>query len=277
MGALGILFSLIRNSILGTVHMVQKQFKVIGMIPARFASTRFPGKPLALIKGKTLIQRTYENAKNSKSLDEVIVATDHPGIFDHVKEFGGEVVMTSPDCPTGSDRMAEVLQKESRFKDIEIAVNIQGDEPCLESFVIDEVVKILLNDPEAVMSTAVMKIVSEEEAYSSSVPKCTFDLHQNALYFSRALIPSSKAQRFNPETAYYKHIGIYGFRRDFLLKYGQLPRTPLQLAEDLEQLKVLEHGYRIKTAIVESKSIGVDLPEDIQKVERLLCKQSTYS
>lgn len=248
----------------------------MGVIPARYGSSRFPGKPLADICGKSLIQRTYESSKKCDTLDEIFVATDDKRIFDHVLAFGGQAVMTSPSCPTGSERIIEAIEKDPRLKEASIIINIQGDEPCIEPIVIQSVVKILLDDSSAVMSTAVMKIHSEIEALNPSVVKCSMDCHGQALYFSRSLIPGGVGAKYNPSLTYFKHIGIYGYRREFLLTYGRLSQTPLQLAEDLEQLKVLEHGYRIKTAIVESSSISVDNPEDIKKVESLLCKQNTY-
>lgn len=249
--------------------------KVVGIIPARYGSSRFPGKPLASILGKSLIQRTYENTKKCRVLDDIFVATDDSRIFDHVEQFGGKAIMTSSACPTGSDRLIEAVEKNPLLKKAEIIVNVQGDEPCLEPRVIQQVVELLLEDPNTPMSTAVMKIHSEIEALNPSVVKCSMDKQGHALYFSRALIPGGPGAKFNPSLTYFKHIGIYGYRREFLLKYGKLPQTPLQLAEDLEQLKVLEHGYRIKTAIVESVSVSVDHPEDIKKVESLLCKQNT--
>lgn len=248
--------------------------RVIGVIPARFGSTRFPGKPLADIMGKTLIQRTYENAKKCTLLQDLVVATDDKRIFDHVKGFGGHVVMTSEDCPTGTDRLAEVLKNDRKYEQSEIIINIQGDEPCLDPDVIKKVIEILDHDPLAVMSTAIVEL-PPEEAQNSSVVKCVIDKNQNALYFSRALIPAGLSQKIQPNVQYYKHMGIYGYRREFLRHYSELTPTPLMQAESLEQLKVLEHGYRIKAAIVSHESVGVDLPEDIKKVELLLCKQNT--
>lgn len=258
--------------------MFSEKSKTIGIIPARYGSTRFPGKPLALIAGKSLIQRTYESAKSCPLFSSLVVATDDNRIFDHVKDFGGDVVMTSTNCPTGTDRLVDVIKNHSRFSDAALIVNIQGDEPCLEAEVIRKIIAILSADATANMSTAVVKIKSEEEAYNPSVVKCVMDQQQNALYFSRALIPHGRDGRFRREISYYHHLGIYAYRRDFLMKYHELAQTPLQLAEDLEQLKVLEQGYRIKVAVVESHSIGVDTPEDIKRVEELLCrKQNTSS
>lgn len=242
--------------------------RIIGMIPARFGSSRFPGKPLVQISGKSLIQRTYENAMRCNFLQDIYVATDDERIFSHVEGFGGKAVMTSVDCPTGTERLAEAIRL--NFKDVDIVINIQGDEPLLEPEVIREVGQILLDDPIAVMSTAAVRISSEEDALNRSVNKCVIDAQGNALYFSRSLIPGGHSGKWDPQGIYYKHLGIYGYRRDFLLHYADLEATPLQLAEDLEQLKVLEHGFRIKVAVVDSRSIGVDTPEDVIKVERNL-------
>lgn len=257
--------------------MFSAKTKALGIIPARYGSTRFPGKPLSLIAGKSLIQRTYESAKKCSALSSLVVATDDKRIYDHVVSFGGEAIMTSSDCPTGTDRIVDVLKHHTCFSDASLIVNIQGDEPCIEAEVIQKIVVILAEDKNAQLSTAVVKIKSEEEALNPSVVKCVMDQHQNALYFSRALIPSGRTGKFLPEITYYRHVGIYAYRRDFLFQYSALLQTPLQKAEDLEQLKVLEWGYRIKVAVVESDSIGVDTPEDIIKVEQLLCRQNTSS
>lgn len=255
----------------------QKNSFIAAIIPARFGSTRFPGKPLVEILGKTLIQRTYENTKQCSVLSEIIVATDDQRIFDHVKNFGGHVVMTPENCPTGTDRLAYVVQNTPELLNAEIIINVQGDEPCLDPKTIPLLVEALRSDPSAVMSTAVVKLENKEEALSTSEVKCVLSLDNSILYFSRALIPGGLKQGFQTNTSYYKHLGIYAYRPDFLLKYQQLPATPLQLAEDLEQLKVLEYGYKIKAAIVDSASAGVNTPEDIKKVEQELCKQNSFS
>lgn len=251
--------------------------KVVGIIPARFGSTRLPGKPLLPILGKTLLQRTYESARSATALDQLIVATDDERIFAHVKGFGGEVVMTSPDCPTGTDRLAEVVKKYPELKAASVIVNIQGDEPCIDPVAINRAIEVLKQDSQAVMSTIITPLTCKEDALSTAIVKCVIDLNQNALYFSRTLIPSNKRGEFVPSQKYYRHLGLYTYRPDFLLIYPTLPQTPLQMAEDLEQLKVLEHGYRMKVALVDCVSPGVDLPEDIQKVEQWICKQSTSS
>jgi 3-deoxy-manno-octulosonate cytidylyltransferase (CMP-KDO synthetase) len=251
--------------------------KVLGIIPARFASTRLPGKLLLPILGKTLLQRTFENAKQATIVDQLLVATDDQRIFDHVKQFGGQPIMTSINCPTGTDRLAEVLQKYPELLKAEAVVNIQGDEPCVDPQAIEAAVKLLLNDPQASMATLITPLTNEEEALSSSVVKCVKDQQNNALYFSRSLIPSNKKHLFNPQGSYYRHIGLYVFRPAFLLHYQTLPPTPLQLEEDLEQLKVLENGYRIKVAVTEKCGIGVDTHEDLNKIEQWICKQNIFS
>ncbi|HEV8051082.1 MAG TPA: 3-deoxy-manno-octulosonate cytidylyltransferase [Parachlamydiaceae bacterium] len=254
-----------------------KHHHIIGIIPARYGSSRFPGKPLVEILGKSLIQHTYESTKRCKELDELIVATDDQRIYDHVKNFGGNVVMTPVDCETGSDRLAFVLQNDPRLQKAEIIINVQGDEPCLDPTVISALIKALRSDPTAVMSTAVVSLDNEDEALSPSEVKCVLSLDNTVLYFSRSLIPGSLKAGYQKAIPYYKHLGIYAYRPDFLLKYAKLPMTPLQMAEDLEQLKVLENGYKIKAAIVKSANAGVNTPEDIKKVEQELCKQNTFS
>jgi 3-deoxy-manno-octulosonate cytidylyltransferase (CMP-KDO synthetase) len=253
-----------------------KKQSVIAIIPARYGSTRFPGKPLALIQGKTLIQRTYENTKKCSLLDELVVATDDQRIYDHVKEFGGNVVMTPIDCPTGSDRLAFVLQQNPAWQKAELIVNIQGDDPCLDPEVTQKIIEVLRHDSEAVMSTAIVKIDSEEDILNPNVVKCVIDLQGNALYFSRSLIPGNFSMHVKKSVTYYKHIGTYAYRPQFLLQYVNLSMTPLQIAEDLEQLKVLEHGYKIKAAVVNRDCPGVNVPEDIKKVEQELCRQNSY-
>lgn len=250
--------------------------KILGIIPARFASTRLPGKLLIPILGKTLLQRTFENACQAMILDKLLIATDDERIFDHVKHFGGHAVMTSVSCPTGTDRLAEVLQKHPEWSKVEAVVNIQGDEPCVDPKAIEEAVRLLLQDKDASMATIITPLQSEEDAYNPSIVKCVKDQQNNALYFSRSLIPANKRQHFNPQGPYYRHIGLYVYRPIFLLHYQTLCSTPLQLEEDLEQLKVLEHGYRIKVAVTNTAGIGVDTHEDLNKIEKWICTQNTF-
>ncbi|CDZ81480.1 3-deoxy-manno-octulosonate cytidylyltransferase [Candidatus Rubidus massiliensis] len=245
--------------------------KVLAVIPARYASTRFHAKLLAPIHGIPLIQRTYENAKQCSFIDECLVTTDHETIASLIRSLGGQIVMTSPECANGTERVVEALKQYPPANDFDIILNIQGDVPNLEPEVMEKVINVLKTDDAAVMSTAIMPITDLAEAQMNSVVKCVTDLNGNALYFSRSLIPGSKSELSGQ---YFKHIGIYAFKRDFIYKYASLPATPLQTTEDLEQLKVLEHGYKIKTVLVNSVSVGVDIPEDIQKVERMLCNQN---
>ena len=254
------------------IHEPSPSEKIIGLIPARYGSKRFPGKPLVDINGKSLIQVTYENALLCRSFDDLYVATDDLRIRDAVADFGGKAILTSPSCLTGTDRLAEAASKLECGADT-IIVNVQGDEPCLEVEVIDKVITALTSDREASMSTACMPIESLIESDNPNCVKCVFDLNGNALYFSRARLPHGFGYQTNAK--YYKHLGIYAYRKSFLTRYASLPPTPLQLAEDLEQLKVLEHGYKIKVAIVNSESIGVDTPEDLIKVKKRLCRQNT--
>lgn len=256
---------------------IKKNQEAVGIIPARYDSTRFPGKPLALISNKSLIQRTYENALRCQALKEVVVATDDQRIYDHVKSFRGNVVMTAKDCPSGSDRIQDLLNREPRYNDYELIVNVQGDEPCIDPDTISKTIRALVNDEKAVIGTAITTLTSEADAMNPSVVKCVKDLHDNALYFSRSLIPANKDLTFDPKQVYYRHIGLYVYRRSFLKLYAAMPKTPLQKSEDLEQLKILENGYRIKVALVESVPIDVNHPEDIQKVETYLCTQNSSS
>lgn len=251
--------------------MNKKKASSIGIIPARYGSTRFPGKPLAMIAGKTLLQRTYENAVLCQALNRVIVATDDERIMQHVQAFGGVAVHTSATCATGTDRLTEAYFSNTAFES-DIIVNIQGDEPCMAPSTIEKVIALLEEDLEAEMATAAVRIYTEEEAMNPNVVKCIFDRHGKALYFSRALIPGNKRGKYAPTATYYKHLGIYAYRPRFLRDFAGWPKTTLQAEEDLEQLKVLEHGARIKVAIAENDSHGVDIPEDIHTIEKLLCK-----
>ncbi len=244
--------------------------KIIGIIPARYASVRFPGKMLADIKGKSLIQRTYENAKRVNIFQNLVVATDDKRIFDHVTGFGGQCVMSSTDCRSGTDRLAEVIKTYPEFSDSEIVVNIQGDEPLLNPEIIEKAAQLLIEDLSVQVTTAAVKISNKKEALDRSNVKCVIDLNGNALYFSRALIPEGLNQNWSTESPCFKHLGLYCFRKNFLLQYAKLEPTPLQIMEDLEQLKILENGYKMKVFVGDCDSIGVDTPEDIKKIEAKL-------
>ncbi|XP_047341691.1 3-deoxy-manno-octulosonate cytidylyltransferase, mitochondrial [Impatiens glandulifera] len=241
--------------------------RVVGIIPARFASSRFPGKPLVEILGKPMIQRTWERAKMATTLDHVVVATDDDKIADCCRGFGADVIMTSESCRNGTERCNEALQKIAKKYDV--VVNIQGDEPLVEPEVIDGIVKALQMAPDAVFSTAVTAL-KPEDAFDPNRVKCVIDNRGYAIYFSRGLIPFNKSGAVNPQFPYLLHLGIQSYDSKFLNIYSELQPTPLQLEEDLEQLKVLENGYKMKVIKVEHEAHGVDTPEDIEKLERFM-------
>ena len=236
---------------------------VLGVIPARYHSTRLPGKPLLMIGAKPMIQWVYEAAKTAALIDELVVATDDQRIYDTIVGFGGKAEMTAADHPTGTDRLAEVAQRYQT----ELVVNIQGDEPLIKGTVIDSIIKPLLEDPGLPMSTAKVRLTDPEQIKESSVVKVITAENGDALYFSRSPIPYP---RNAGQAVYWKHIGLYGYRKEFLLKYIALPQSQLELAESLEQLRVLANGYRIKVVEVEQDSVGVDTPEDLARVRALL-------
>lgn len=237
------------------------------VIPARFASTRFPGKMLAKILDKTLIQHTFENAKRSKCIKHILIASDDLRIMKHAKEFGAETILTPKSSPNGTTRICQALKKTKNVDPKAIIINVQGDEPLLNPRAIDKLYRLLENNPDIVMATLVTPMTDPKLLESSSVVKCVFDQDYNALYFSRSPIPFMR----NKGKAY-QHVGVYAFRYDFLEKYCKLRPTILQKAEDLEQLKVLEHGYKIRVIVDHSPAIGVDHPEDLKKVEKHLCR-----
>lgn len=238
--------------------------KVIGVIPARYGSKRFPGKPLAILNGKPMVQWVYEKALKSKYLERVIVATDNVRIMRVVWNFGGEAMLTSKKLRSGTDRVAEVSKKISA----DIVLNIQGDEPLISPETIEKVVQPLLKDKRLSMVTAASSLKSESESQSKDIVKVVLDQFGNALYFSRAAIPFHREHRGFRN--FFQHYGIYAFRRDFLLRFTKWKQTPLELTESLEQLRALEHGVRIRVVIVRQKSFGVDTKDDISKVKKLL-------
>lgn len=242
-----------------------QEMKIIGIIPARYSATRLPGKPLANICGKPLIQYVYEQAKKSKLLEDVLVATDDERILKAVEKFGGKAVMTSPSHPSGTDRCAEVARK----IDCDFVINIQGDEPLIPPEVIDKVAEALRESDEVTPMTSAATLANNEERGNSNVVKVVTDRNGIALYFSRSPIPFYR----NPIAPTLRHIGIYGYRKDFLLKFVSLPQTPLERTESLEQLRALEHGFKIKIVLVDYSPVGVDTPEDLERVRKLLgCK-----
>ncbi len=251
--------------------------RAVAIIPARWASSRFPGKPLARIRDKPMVQWVAEQAGKARLVSEVIVATDDVRIADAVREFGGNAVMTSPDHPSGTDRIAEVAEG----IECDIVVNVQGDEPLIPPENIDAAVEALRNAPEVPVSTLMLKIDTREEIFDPNVTKVVTDQNGFALYFSRAPIPFDRdgwpgiergtdTNSINPDLVWYKHIGLYAYRKTFLMEFPRLGVSKLETAEKLEQLRILENGYSIKTALTDKNSIGVDCPEDIVSVERML-------
>ena len=259
--------------------------RAIGVIPARWKSERFEGKVLANLSGKPLIQHVWERAKESKVLEDLIIAADNEEVIKAVQAFGGKAVYTSQDQPSGTDRIAEVVNP----LEVEVVVNIQGDEPLVHHTMIDDLARVLLEDSSIVMATVIKKITDKEELLNPNVVKVVKDKDGFALYFSRSPIPydrrtnehhslldirawlSSHAPDAGSRICY-KHIGIYAYTKDFLFTYRGLPKSQLEETEKLEQLRVLENGYKIKTIETEFDTIGVDTPEDLKKVESALKK-----
>jgi 3-deoxy-manno-octulosonate cytidylyltransferase (CMP-KDO synthetase) len=240
--------------------------KVVLVIPARYGSTRLPGKPLVSLAGKPMIQRVYERAKLAKRADRVIVATDDERIVKAVQEFGGEARMTRPEHRTGTERVAEVAAHEAG----DVFVNVQGDEPLLDPEAVDTAVDALLNEPQAAIATVSTPIRTPGDIMDPNVCKVVLDFDDNALYFSRAPIPWVRDTGGHVQARHLKHLGLYVFRRDALLEYPTLPQGELERIEQLEQLRWLENGWKIRVAQVQHDAISVDVPEDIQKVEKLL-------
>lgn len=237
----------------------------IGIIPARYASTRFPGKPLVDIAGKSMIQRVYEQAVKSKRLDTVIVATDDERIQKHVTDFGAPVVLTAATHQSGTDRCAEVIAATPGF---DIAINIQGDEPYIDPEQIDLLVDCFLKK-EVQIATLIKRITTMDVLFNPNIPKVVIDHSGKAIYFSRQTIPyfrNAPSQDWPYLHTYYKHIGIYGYRTSVLAELTNLPVSTLERAESLEQLRWLEHGYHIQTAETTFETLAVDTPEDLEKL-----------
>jgi len=245
--------------------------RVAGIIPARYSSSRFEGKVLALIEGKTLIRHVYERALSSRCLNELIVATDDSRIAREVEGFGGKAVLTSSAHTCGTERVAEVAEK----IDADVVVNIQGDELLSAGVMIDECVSPLLKDSSLDVSTLAVEIGDEHSVANPNVVKVVRDLSGNALFFSRSPIPytsspSSGESRVTGGVKFLRHVGVYGFRRAFLLGFVRLKPTPLELAESLEQLRILEHGSRIAVVLTNHSCVGVDVPSDVKKAADFL-------
>jgi 3-deoxy-manno-octulosonate cytidylyltransferase (CMP-KDO synthetase) len=240
--------------------------KILGVIPARYASQRFPGKALEKIGSKTMLEHVHERVSMARYLSSVIIATDDERIYSEARRFRAQVVMTRSDHLSGTDRVAEVA---SARPEAALIVNVQGDEPLIDPSAIDAAILPMLDDDdEAPMGTLAKRIEDPEEITDPNVVKVVTDLSGFALYFSRAPIPHVRADA-RAGRAFYKHIGLYVYQRDFLLGYSALPVGPLEKAERLEQMRALENGYRIRVVETEYESLGVDTPADLERVSRL--------
>ena len=246
--------------------------KIIGAIPARWGSTRFEGKVLADINGRPMIQHVWQRAKQSRLLEDVFIICDDERIFDAAQIFGARVVMSSPEHPSGTERIAHAM----RHSAADIIVNIQGDEPLIQPQVIDALAQALVHDAAAVMATVIKVIKHEDDVHNPNVVKVVIDQQQNALYFSRSPIPYNRDKKTFNNLTYYKHLGLYAYRRDFLCRFKDLPLSQLEQTEKLEQLRVLESGYKIKTILTDYETIGVDVPEDLNRVLELMNKETSY-
>ena len=240
--------------------------RTLCVIPARYASTRLPGKPLADICGKPMICRVLERASRAQKPEKVIVATDDERIYDAVRAEGGEAILTRADHPTGTDRLAEVAEA---YPEVDLIVNVQGDEPLIEPSVIDDLIAPFEMDENLPMATVMTRMEDAEEQLDPNNVKVVVDKLGYALYFSRSLVPYPRAAA----GPVYKHIGIYAYRRDFLLRYARLEPTPLERAESLEQLRALENGYGIRVLETDCRFVGVDTPEDLALVNKIYREQ----
>jgi 3-deoxy-manno-octulosonate cytidylyltransferase (CMP-KDO synthetase) len=237
--------------------------KILCVIPSRIQSTRLPRKPLLPIQGKPMIQWVYENACRCDILDDVIVATDSKEIADLITQIGGKVAITDPDIPNGSERVAAVAE---RYPDADVIINLQGDEPFIKPIMLKQLVAPYLAGEKPEMSTLAFPLTKEKYMEPGAVKVIT-DLNMNAIYFSRAPIPY---YRTNQTAPVYNHMGLYAFRRDFLLHYKTLPPTPLELTESLEQLRVIEHGFKIRVSLTEEKTLEINTPEEYEESQHFI-------
>ena len=246
----------------------------IGVIPARFSSTRFPGKPLTKINGVSMVERVYRQASLTTKLKSVIVATDDQRIFDHVKSFGGRVMLTSSDHPSGTDRIAEVIERlKNNNEAFDVAINIQGDEPFIQPTQIERVISIFEN-PTAEIGTLIKRLENAEDLFNPNVVKVVVDGRGKALYFSRSPIPfvrNTISDNWLDDHVFYKHIGIYGYKTDTLKEITSLQLSPVEKAESLEQLRWLYNGYTIHTMVTDIETIGIDTPDDLSKLINITC------
>ncbi len=237
--------------------------KILCIIPSRIRSTRLPRKPLLPIQGKPMVQWTYENAKRCKILSDVIVATDDKEIADIITRIDGKVVMTDPDLPTGSERVAAVAEQ---YPNADVIINLQGDEPFIKPSMLEALVSPYLAGEMPDMTTLAYPLAEDKYTSPGSVKVIT-DLNNNAIYFSRAPIPYYRTQNTAPV---YNHMGLYAFTRDFLLKYKSLPQTPLEKTESLEQLRVIEHGYKIRVCFTNEKTLEINTPEEYEESQHFI-------
>ena len=245
--------------------------KTVCIIPARYASSRLPGKPLLEIAGKPMIRHVVEQVRQARRVDRILVATDDERILSAVRAFGGEAWLTRPDHPTGTDRLAEVAEN---LPEAELILNVQGDEPLIPPQAIDALTEAFVGRPELQMAT-LMTPLAEEEADDPAAVKVVASQDGHALYFSRSPIPYRRDP--GADSKMFKHIGVYAYRRDFLLQYAKMSPTPLEQTESLEQLRALEHGFRIRLIETEFRSIGVDTPEDLQRVRKIFLADQEVS
>lgn len=241
--------------------------KFLGVIPSRYASTRLEGKPLKDICGHTMVEWVYKRALKSK-LDSVVIATDDERIVKEVEAFGGNVILTRKDHLNGTSRIAEVCET---YTDYDVIVNIQGDEPLIEPDMINSIIDSFVEDNTIPMSTLKYKLTDMSEIENPNAVKVVTDKNDFAIYFSRSVIPYPRNLNMNN---YYKHVGIYGYKRDFVMEYAKMPSTPLELSESLEQLRVLENGYKIKVLETPYKIIGVDTQEELERVREHITKNN---
>jgi 3-deoxy-manno-octulosonate cytidylyltransferase (CMP-KDO synthetase) len=242
--------------------------RIAAIIPARYASSRFPGKPLATIAGKPMIQRVYERAHQARGIDHLIVATDDERIYDAVIRFGGRAEMTSPDLASGTDRVAVV----ANALDVDVVINVQGDEPLIEPAALELVAETLLSDDEAVMATLARRVSDPAELDNYNTARIVLNKYNRAMYFTRAVIPHGRdwadKKEWPSRFPYYDQIGIYSYRKPFLLRYNELDFSILEQAEKLEQLRALENGYIIKVGLCDFRPVCVDVPADVALVEQ---------
>ncbi len=238
---------------------------ILCVIPSRIGSTRMPRKPLSLIQGKPMIQWVYENAARCKHFKQVVVATDSVEIASVVQAIGGQAIMTAPDLPTGTDRVAAVA---AQFPEMDVVVNLQGDEPFIRVTMLEQLLAPYLRGETPEMTTLACPLDQEKDYHNPGIPKVITDLEGNALYFSRSPIPYFRQETV--DVPVYHHMGLYAFRRDFLLLYPQLSPTPLSQVESLEQLRVMEHGYKIRVCLTEHRSLEINTPEEYAEAQHFV-------